>query len=151
MRRLTPKFLTMAPLWLAVACLLVSACVGTSKGASEGPPPVRWTSAKPNTAVGSLEVAVVERTGPDRVRIEARWESRPGLSNCALQLVLPEGAFLLDGERLRPLSAEETTGVQRWHVQFPTGAPLDAVLRYCAETPEGLRATEVAVRLTEDE
>lgn len=134
-------------LLLAGVLVLLPSCGDTSAPPGE----VQWIAAKPSSIVGSLRAAVVERTGPDRVVIEARWESRAVAENCALEIVLPEGAMLIEGQRLRPLMADEDAGLQRWHVQYPLGAPLDAVLRYCAETAEGLRACEVAVRLTSDE
>ena len=112
--------------------------------------PVHWTSSKPNPLVGSLQAAVVERPAPDRAWIEVRWDGRNHGDECAVTISLPEGALLLEGEPARPLGVDEAVGTHRWLVEFPLGRPLDAVLRYCAMTPDGMRACEAAIRLTQE-
>jgi hypothetical protein len=104
--------------------------------------------AKPSSIVASLRAAVVERPAPDRARIEAHWTARQAGAGCALRLVLPPQVLLVEGAASPPLDPDLTVGEATWLVQFPTGQPLDAVIRYCADTPDGLRAAEVAVRLT---
>lgn len=134
-------------LFLAVAVALLASCGEPAAPRADVQP--QWHAAKPSPLVGGLRAAVIERTGPDRALIEARWERRAVAEGCALEMVLPEGALLIEGARMRPLMAAESAGTERWHVQFPLGAPLDAVVRYCAEVDGALRACEVAVRLTD--
>lgn len=115
----------------------------------------RWNVSKPASAVGRVRVAVVERPAPDRAWVEAVWEAHDHAAHemptdCELRIALPEGAFVLEGEECVPLASALGGGSHRWLVSFPTGRPLDAVLRYCAVTPQGPRAAEVAVRLTPD-
>jgi hypothetical protein len=144
----------------ALLLLLVSvplaACGGPSPDAPL--PAVHWNESKHMSAVGQMRAAVVDRPAPDRAWIEAEWTARPHAAHeaegapgaCALEIALPEGVFLLEGDFRTPLASDEPSGSQRWLVGFPTGRALDAVLRYCVDTPQGPRAAEVAVRLTED-
>ena len=142
----TALTLLLAATPLLAASLVLSGCGSQSAPASA---PVQWISSKPNPQVGSVRAAVVERPAPDRAWIEVRWDGRNHGDECAVTITLPEGVLLLEGEPTRPLGIDEAVGTHRWLVEFPLGRPLDAVLRYCAMTPEGMRACEAAVRLTE--
>ena len=134
-----------ACLALLGALLLLAACGGDEPVAQ----PVRWSESKVAPRVGRVRAAVTERPSADRARIEARWENRSASDTCALELIVPDGVVVLEGERRTPLGAEDAAGSATWLVEFPTGRALDAVLRFCAETEEGLRATETSVRLTD--
>ncbi len=138
----------MRRLHLLVLCCLV---LGLPACGDEAPTPVKveWRQSKRGAAIGRVRAAVVERPAPDRALIEARWENRSGAENCALELVVPEGVVVLEGERRMPISPEETAGAATWLVEFPTGREADAVLRFCAETEDGLRAAETSVRLAD--
>jgi len=129
------------------AVLVLPGCGADTPAPAPGP--VQWISSKPNPQVGSVRAAVVERPAPDRAWIEVRWDGRHHGDECAVTITLPEGALLLEGEPTRPLGNDEAVGTHRWLVEFPLGRPLDAVLRYCAMTPDGMRACEAAVRLTQ--
>lgn len=138
---------------MRIAHLLLFACLtlGVSACGSEAPEPtqVEWRESKPVPRIGSVRAAVIERPGPGRARIEARWENRSEGATCALELVVPDGVVVLEGERVTPLPYDVTTGAVVWLVEFPSGRALDAVLRLCAEGDDGTRATETSVRLTD--
>jgi hypothetical protein len=129
---------------LLVAAIASCACGGEPRG----PAPIRWVETKAQSPVGTLRAAVVERPARDRAWIEARWDARDHGSACELRLVLPDGVLRLEGDEVVPLAVEERQGMYRWLVEFPTGRPLDAVLRYCAALAEGMRVAELSVRLT---
>ena len=133
---------------------LLTGCGGEDRAESVQ---ARWSASKPGSRVGTVRAAVVERPSPDRALIEVQWEARLHAAHagradmtCELRLLLPEGAFLLEGEAARSLASDEPLGRHHWLVQFPLGRPLDAVVTYCAETEVGPRAAEVAVRLTQE-
>ena len=133
-----------------VLLLVAAGCGGEAPPAQ--PTPVRWQASKHLSAVGQVRAAVIERPAPDRAWIEAQWEARAhqeGLPphDCALEIAVPEGVTVLEGEAAVALDGKEATGSYRWLVAFPLDRPLDAVLRYCAHTEAGPRAAEVAVRL----
>ncbi len=132
--------------------LLGSACLLPACGGPETPvaAPVQWMASKPNPIVGSLRAAVVERLGPDRVRLEAHWVGIANREGCAVDLGLPAGVMVVDGDERIDLAAAEPSGTTSWILEFPLAlGPLDAVVRYCVQTPEGVRAAQCAVRLTE--
>ena len=142
---------------LCAACLTVLVGCGaepapTQARAAEGR--VRWLQSKPASAVGRVRAAVVERPAPDRAWIEAHWEAHADAHvaeanhDCRLRIDLPEGAWLVEGDTEIALDETLPGGSHRWLVSFPLGRPVDAVLRYCACTPQGERAAELAVRLT---
>jgi hypothetical protein len=110
---------------------------------------VQWRASKPDARIGRVFAAVIERPAADRALISARWETRSAARSCALELLVPAGVVLLDGEQSRPIPMDETSGSVTWLVEFPTGRVLDAVLRLCAQTTDGLRAAETSVRLTD--
>ncbi len=138
---------------MRTACLLLIACLAGPLAACGGETPApfepEWRESKPGAALGRIRAAIVERPGPDRAVIEARWENRSGAEGCALELVVPEGVMVLEGERMTPLAADEPAGSATWLVEFPSGRALDAVLRLCRETEHGLQAAETSVRLTD--
>jgi len=103
---------------------------------------------KPNAAVGALEIAIVERPSSDRARVRATWRSADGVAGCELQLRLPDGAVMIEGERSYALGPDEREGVREWLVEFPTGMVLDATVRLCGDAGAGLRLCESYVRLT---
>jgi hypothetical protein len=137
---------------LLFTCLTLGATAcGSEAPQSTAPQPtdVQWRESKPGARIGSVRAAVVERPGPGRALIEARWENRSGGANCALELVVPDGVVVLEGERVVPLPFDDDAGAISWLVEFPSGRALDAVLRLCAESDDGMRATETSVRLTD--
>jgi len=133
-------------LLLLCSALLASAACG---GDEPVPFQVEWRESKPDAHVGRLRAAVIERPAPDRARIEARWENHSSATNCALDLIVPDGVVVLEGESHTPLATEDAAGTATWLVEFPTGHAADAVLRFCAETEDGLRAAETSVRLVD--
>ena len=135
---------------LRLACTgLLAAALCACGDAPQARHEVRWMHSKPNPAVGSVRAAVVARPAPDRAVLEAHWENLVGGEACNLELVLPEGVILRTGTPFPPLAPDEAGGMATWEVEFPRGQPLDAVIRFCVDTPEGLRACEAAVRLTD--
>jgi hypothetical protein len=146
MRRITlTKLLPQMLLLLLGAACLLPAC-----GGPEAPASVQWMESKPNPIVGSLRVAVVERLGPDRVRVEAHWVGIADREGCAVDLGLPAGVIVLEGDERLDLAASAPSGETSWILEYPLDlGPLDAVVRYCVQTPEGVRAAQCAVRLTE--
>ena len=133
-------------LLLLCSALLVPAACGR-----DAPTPfqVQWRESKPDGRIGRLRAAIIERPAPDRALIEARWENHSGAANCALELVLPDGVVVLEGQARTAIPAEDTAGSATWLVEFPTGREADAVLRFCAETQDGMRAAETSVRLSD--
>jgi hypothetical protein len=135
-----------------LSCAALTAC--GEPGADEPAPwtgPVVWQASKPSPTLGRIEAAVVERPSPDRATLEARWSAHPGLGTCELEIVLPEGVFLVEGESSTPLPEGALEGTARWLVEFPVGRDLDAVVRFCGHTPLGPRSADVAVRLVSAE
>ncbi len=133
-----------ACLLLVLPLLALAAC-----GSEPADAPVAWMQAKPNPVVGSLEAAVVERLGPDRVLLEARWGAGTLGTECQIDLGLPAGVMVLEGEERIPIDPEADPGHAAWVLQVPMDmGELDAVVRYCVQTPEGMRAAQCAVRLT---
>jgi len=128
-----------------VAAVALTACGGdAAPGRSTAPEPGR--AGKANRAVGTIAARVLERPSADRAVVEADWALASGATACELELVLPEGALLVEGEPVVALP-DEGSGSTTWLVEFPTGRELDAVIRLCAHTPAGHRATEAYVRL----
>ncbi len=124
--------------------LLVGAC-GDSPLRRGPPVPDVPVQSKPNALLGGLVAQVVERPAPDEARVEARFGAAAGASGCVVDLILPEGAFLVSGaERMVPASPDAP---MVWVVRFPTDRTLDLVLRACGTTPEGMQATELSLRL----
>ena len=60
--------------------------------------PVGGFTGKPNPALGALVLEVTERPSPDRAVVRARWARAEGAHGCSLDLLVPEGATLLEGK-----------------------------------------------------
>ena len=136
-----------AILFLAALAPLLGAC-----GAQEpaAPAPVRWMEAKPSPVIDSLQAAVVERPAPDRVVLEARWGASAINGACGVDLGLPAGVLIVEGEEQLIIDPRNDEHRARWVLEFPRdGRTLDAVVRYCVQTDEGMRAAQCAVRLTD--
>ena len=125
-------------LCLLMLCTLALGACGTESAPETGTTAVFEPGvSKPNAMVGSLDVAIVERPARDRARIRASWRRADGVEGCQLQLHLPRGAVLVDGDETYMLAPEEAAGVREWVVEFPTGAPLDATVRLCGDAGAG--------------
>ncbi len=141
---------TLRLLLLTCLALGATACGGEApQTTAPQPTDIEWRESKPGARIGSVRAAVIERPGPGRALIEARWENRSGGGGCALELVVPDGVVVLEGERVVPLPYDDDAGAASWLVEFPSGRDLDAVLRLCAEGEDGMRAAETSVRLTD--
>ena len=140
MKRLLPM--------LAVLCL-VAAC-GQQQPTADAP--ITWMEAKPNPVVSDLRIAVVDRPAPDRVRLEARWSESAIDGMCRVDLGLPGGVLIVEGPEQIDLDPEGDVGTATWILEFPRdGRELDAVVRYCVRTEDGMRAAQCAVRITRTE
>ena len=86
----------------------------------------RDCSGKPSPPIGKIEVHVVDRLAPDRAVIEARWgRGRDGVEG-AVELLLPAGAWILEGPTVVEAPGKGRDGVLRWVVEHRTGERLDA-------------------------
>jgi hypothetical protein len=144
MRSLLPALL------LALAGLL-AAC-GADAESPAAPTPTTWQidcAGKPSPPIGDVTLEVVERLGPDRVVVEARWTGAPEGVEGRVELILPEGAWVVQGPRLSERASTRKPGVRRWTIGHRIGERLDAVARLRADTSTRRRAREVCVRLTE--
>jgi hypothetical protein len=90
----------------------------------------------------------VDRPEPGLAVIEARWRRSPDTRACALEILLPRSAHVLEGTDHEPVD-DRTEGVARWTVAFARIETADAVIRLCADTAEGPRIAETSVRLYE--
>jgi hypothetical protein len=136
----------------ALALLLLFLGLGTVRGPSpEASVPTRGCAGKPAPAVGAVEAVVVERPAPGRAVVEVRWQRGPRGDDPSVDLLLPEGAYLIRGQRLHSLSRSAGEGVLRYEVGYDPddGAPLDVVARLRAETGGRRSAREACVRLAE--
>ena len=130
------------------ALILLAVLAGGCGDAPQRDAPVQWMQAKPGRVAARLEAAVTERPAPDRVRVDARWVAGTLEGACTLDIGLPAGVLIVEGEERLDLDADDP-GSASWVLEFPRdGRDLDAVVRYCVDTPDGLRAAHVAVRLT---
>ncbi len=132
---------------LTLAALLALVLAGCGDAPKPTGPVGEWVISKPNPIVGELRGAVLERPAVGVARVGVEWRALPGARNCALEIILPEGGELLEGTATVPLHPDALSGEQAWLVSFPTDRTLDATLRLCADTEDGMRACEVAVRL----
>lgn len=120
-----------------------------------GPPPPRlWQrdcAGKPHAPVGEVEIDVRARPSDDEAVLRADWtvgdlaEDGPA----SLELVLPEGAVLLDGDAVVALPGGLSRGASTWIVRFPPDRTLDAAVRLRVDTPEDTYRREFYVRLWE--
>jgi hypothetical protein len=136
---------------LALSLLASGSALRAPAGAAAPSPARRHVdcAGKPLPAIGAVEARIVARPAPDRAVVEADWRRGPTGEGCCLTLVLPEGAFLVDGEGDVPMKPGEDRGTTTWQVQFPLGAPSDLVLRLYATTERGPCSRETALRLTD--
>ena len=134
--------------WLPILALVaaLTGCGETAPPSNTAPDAGRAGKQRP--ALGRVAARVLERPSTDRAWIEADWSLAPGATGCEIHLSLPDRAVLVEGEAVTPLP-EHDAGRMSWLVEFPTGEALDAVIRLCAETPGGHRASEAYVRLAE--
>lgn len=140
MRRLTP---------LALALVLVLSACG-EESVTRGSAPGDWQRdchGKPSPPIGAVELRIVERLAPDRVVLEARWERGRDATEGTVELILPDGAWVLEGPELRTRAQKGRDGVRRWTVEHRVGEPLDAVARLRRDVGERHRAREACVRL----
>lgn len=128
--------------------ILLPGC-GDMSATSEAHPGdwVRSCRGKPSPPIGDVEVRIVERLAPDRVVLEARWDGGRDATEGTVELVLPEGAWVLDGPASRLRAQKSRAGVCRWTVEHRTGEALDAVVRLRRDVGERHRAREACVRL----
>lgn len=140
---------------LMVALPLLCACgddstTEVSRDAATGAAvPVRWIQSKPNPSIGRLEAAVVARDASDRARVEARWTRSGAVAGCSLEIVLPDGVRLLEGQRLVGVDPDEFAGSGAWLLDHDRDRPLDIVVRFCAVAGDGERSCEVALRIAD--
>ena len=142
---------------VVLAGLLAYVLVAGSSGILPGPrataPPYGpWHPAcrgKPMPPIGSVAARITDRPAPDRAVVTAEWCCGAMGEDCCISLVLPEGAFLVDGREEVHFAPGEARATVTWQVQFPLGAPSDLVVRTCATIPDGPCSCETAVRLTD--
>jgi hypothetical protein len=128
---------------LLLGGLLLAGC---GDGGGGTPAPARLGKAR--IPAGRVEARIVERPATDRAVVEASWSRGEGES-LRLEVVLPSGSHLVEGDARIPLDAASPGGAARWEVGFPTGSPLDLVVRLSARVGETEQVVETAVRLTE--
>lgn len=120
-----------------------------------GPPPARaWASAcagKPATPLGSLALAVVARPEGDEAWVQATWQRGPAGEGLRVELVLPAGATLLEGEAWQALPEGVSGGTLSWRVRFATTCTSDLVARLHATLGGSPASREAVVRLWECE
>jgi len=102
---------------------------------------------KPSPPIGDVEVVIVERIAPDRVVLEARWGRGRDQVEGQVDLLLPEGAWIIEGPGREIRAAKGRDGVARWTVEHRRGEALDAVVRLRRDTQGHARAREACVRL----
>ena len=109
--------------------------------------PVGGFTGKPNPALGALVLEVTERPSPDRAVVRARWARAEGAHGCSLDLLVPEGATLLEGKPQVVIGDDEVAGEASWLLDFPTDRDLDLVARFCGTNDRGDEAMEAVVQL----
>ena len=120
-------------------CVLLAACGETDRpvaGGSEATStftPEPAVMGKPRPSLGRIEGEIFERPSPDRAWIRATWHRAPQAQSCALELVLPEGATLLEGPATLPIDADADHGDVQWLVTFPVDQAATATIRLCGD------------------
>jgi hypothetical protein len=120
-----------------------------------GPPPARtWRqdcAGKPLPAVGHVELTVADRPAFDEVVLRADWTagSLALEGPASLELVLPEDAWLVDGEPRVALAPGFASGVSTWTVRFRADRTLDAAVRLEVERGDDVQRREFYARLWE--
>jgi len=134
---------------LSLAALLVALRpLGRPSGdvAPGRPSGAAWRT-KPRPGVGRLSLEVVERPSTGRAVLEARWSLASGAGDAALDLLLPEGADLVEGERRTALPSGLREGTVRWAVEHATDGTLDVAARLAAGVGKTRRSLEAYARL----
>lgn len=104
---------------------------------------------KPAPAIGEVKAIVLERPAPDRVVLAARWRGAPGGREAHLELVLPEGAWIVRGPEAVALEVGGGVSDGVWEVGYAPGQALDVVFRLVARLGGEPCSREVAVRIAE--
>lgn len=102
---------------------------------------------KPNPALGALVLEVLERPSPDRAVVRGRWARAEGARGCSLDLILPRGATLLEGQAHVDIADDAIAGEATWLLDFPTDRDLDLVARFCGTNDRGDEALEAVAQL----
>lgn len=149
------------PLFLAVALLCAAALAlasvagpgGRSPGARGGLPPsrayARDCAGKPQAHHGTVEVAVVDRPAADTAVVRADWTRRGTDLPTTLELLLPEGAVLLEGASWQALPGDLLAGACTFTVRFLTDRTSDVVVRLSAQQQGQSLTREAYARLWE--
>jgi len=140
---------TLRTLCALLLALLLAGC-GDDAVVQRGAAPGDWQrdcQGKPSPPIGRVELRIAERLAPDRVVLEARWERGLDATEGSVELLLPEGAWLLDGPGARRRAEKGRDGVCRWTVEHRVGESLDAVVRLRRDAGSRRRAREACVRL----
>ncbi len=139
------------PLLLLAPLGLASGSPGPATHIDDGRPtvvPVRLAcGGKPNAGLGTLDAAVVDRPAPDRAVVEVHWRRGPRGGNAALEVMPPDGAWLVTGSEVVPLTPGLAEGTERFTLDFDRGRDLDLVVRLAVRTLRGDRSIETYVRL----
>ena len=132
---------------LLISAFLVAGCGEEASLPMDASPvgPLPGDRTKPRPDLGELSLEIVDRPAFGEVRVRAMHVPADTENGCVLELVLPDGAFLVRGEETRPIPAGESTS--EWHINFAQGAGHDLTARLCAETPRGVRRQERYLRL----
>lgn len=138
------------PVLALVTALLLAGC--GEAVSTPAPSPGDWErhcAGKPAPPIGEVELVVVERLAPDRVVLEARWQPGRDATEGTVELVLPDGAWIVVGTEARVRAEKTRSGVRRWTVGHRVGEPLDAVVRLRRDANGRPRAREACVRLAD--
>jgi hypothetical protein len=137
-----------SPCALIGLALLLAAC-GEGR-AHRAAAPTDWQrdcQGKPAPPIGDVTLQLVQRLAPDRVVLEARWARGRDATEGSIELLLPDGAWLVAGSAARTRAEKARDGVCRWTVGHRVGETLDAVVRLRRDVGERRRAREACVRL----
>jgi hypothetical protein len=139
MRHLVPSLFLLA--------LILPASAAPSTRPAPYMPPVyqRDCRGKPAAAIGEVSLGILGRPAFDRVDLQATWRDADLGDARRLQLVLPEGAWIVSGPDVLDLDGLGPEGDVTWEVGFTPGPDLDVLVRLSAVTAAGPSATETAV------
>ena len=93
----------------------------------------------------------MERPEGDEAVVRVDWARGPFGDACRVELVLPQGATLLDGEAGFDLPEGLAAGAATWRVRFPRLCTSDLTVRLCAALEGASVSKETYVRLWECE
>jgi hypothetical protein len=122
-----------------------------------GPPPPRpWQrdcAAKPFPPVGGLVLTIVDRPARDTAVVRADWSQGPLAEKgpVSLTVLLPDGAFLVEGVAEKRLPERLVHGADAWVIRFPTDRTSDLAVRLRVDTENGPETREFPLRLWETE